>query len=105
MRFPESGYRGEYIAEIARDYLARATIERDGVGVTAGGDVDDCRHRTLAVAYLRNEQDRDLAAPSARQLLSRIVAASQSKVEATVSAIVASGMTLRRWGRALAQND
>ena len=29
--FPETGYRGEYIAEIARDYLAHATIERDGV--------------------------------------------------------------------------
>ena len=61
--FPETGYRGEYIAEIARDYLAHATIERDGHVIAASGDVDDLNAiQQFAVAYLRNEQDRDLAA-------------------------------------------
>ena len=39
--FPENGYRGEYIAEIARDYLAHATIERDGRSIAASGDIND----------------------------------------------------------------
>ncbi|HKO67156.1 MAG TPA: arginine--tRNA ligase, partial [Burkholderiaceae bacterium] len=61
--FPETGYRGEYIAEIARDYLAHAKIERDGNIVHAKGDVDDLHAiQQFAVAYLRNEQDRDLDA-------------------------------------------
>ena len=93
--FPEGGYRGEYIAEIARDYLARATIERDGVA-TAGGDVDDLAAiERFAVAYLRNEQDRDLAALGVHfdSFFLESSLYRESKVEAAVSAIVASGMT------------
>ena len=99
--FPEGGYRGEYIAEIARDYLARATIERDGVGVTAGGDVDDLAAiERFAVAYLRNEQDRDLAALGVHfdSFFLESSLYRDSKVEATVSAIVASGMTYEDGG-------
>ena len=99
--FPEGGYRGEYIAEIARDYLARATIERDGVGVTAGGDVDDLAAiERFAVAYLRNEQDRDLAALGVHfdSFFLESSLYRESKVEATVSAIVASGMTYEDGG-------
>jgi arginyl-tRNA synthetase len=94
--FPEDGYRGEYIAEIARDYLARATIERDGVGVTAGGDVDDLAAiERFAVAYLRNEQDRDLAALGVHfdSFFLESSLYRESKVDAAVSAMVASGMT------------
>ena len=99
--FPEGGYRGEYIAEIARDYLARATIERDGVGVTASGDVDDLAAiERFAVAYLRNEQDRDLAALGVHfdSFFLESSLYRESKVEATVSAIVASGMTYEDGG-------
>ncbi len=99
--FPENGYRGEYIAEIARDYLARATIERDGANVTASGDVDDLAAiERFAVAYLRNEQDRDLAALGVR--FDRFFLESSlyrdGKVEATVAAITASGMTYEDGG-------
>ena len=99
--FPEGGYRGEYIAEIARDYLARATIERDGVGVTAGGDVDDLAAiERFAVAYLRNEQDRDLAALGVHfdSFFLESSLYRESKVEAAVSAIVASGLTYEDGG-------
>lgn len=99
--FPESGYLGEYIAEIARDYLARATIERDGANVTASGDVNDLDAiQRFAVAYLRNEQDRDLAALGVH-FDSYFLESSlyrDRKVEAAVHAIAASGMTYEHEG-------
>jgi arginyl-tRNA synthetase len=62
-RWPESAYNGEYIADIAADYLAGKTVRADDREVTASGDADDfdgiCR---FAVAYLRHEQDLDLRA-------------------------------------------
>jgi arginyl-tRNA synthetase len=57
--WPENGYRGEYIADIARDYAAGAAVG----GVTAAKDAKDLDAiRQFAVAYLRNEQDLDLQA-------------------------------------------
>jgi arginyl-tRNA synthetase len=101
IEFPETGYRGEYITEIARDYLAQATIERDGVAVTARGDVDDLASiERFAVAYLRNEQDRDLAALGVHfdSFFLESSLYRESKVEAAVSAIAASGMTYEDGG-------
>jgi arginyl-tRNA synthetase len=101
IEFPETGYRGEYITEIARDYLAQATIERDGVAVTARGDVDDLAAiESFAVAYLRNEQDRDLAALGVHfdSFFLESSLYRESKVEAAVSAIAASGMTYEDGG-------
>ena len=47
--WPKDGYAGEYIEDVARDFLA------------ARGDIADLEAiRKFAVAYLRNEQDRDL---------------------------------------------
>ncbi|MDQ3188408.1 MAG: arginine--tRNA ligase [Pseudomonadota bacterium] len=96
IEFPETGYRGEYIGEIARDFLARATIERDGVEVTASADAADldCIER-FAVAYLRNEQDRDLAALGVRfdSFFLESSLYRDRKVEAAVGAMTASGMT------------
>jgi arginyl-tRNA synthetase len=61
--WPESAYNGEYIADIARDYLARATVTADDRGTTARGDPGDLDAiREFAVAYLRHEQDLDLRA-------------------------------------------
>src|SRR6185312_9622772 len=50
--FPEDGYRGEYIRELAQRYL-------DEVGNDLS-DIESIRH--FAVAQLRAEQDRDLGA-------------------------------------------
>ena len=62
--FPEDGYRGEYIAEIAQRFLARESVAaRDVAVVVASGDVDDLDAiRRFAVACLRHEQDLDLQA-------------------------------------------
>ena len=99
--FPETGYRGEYIAEIARDYLAHAKIERDGNIVHAKGDVDDLHAiQQFAVAYLRNEQDRDLDALGVHfdQYFLESSLYSDGKVTAAVDAMVASGMTYEHEG-------
>jgi len=60
--WPESAYNGEYIADIAKDYLAKATVAAsDGQSVHADGDVNNIESiRQFAVAYLRKEQDIDL---------------------------------------------
>ncbi len=62
--WPEAAYNGEYIADIARGYLARETVAaRDGEPVQGAGDVEDLDAiRRFAVAWLRHEQDIDLQA-------------------------------------------
>jgi arginyl-tRNA synthetase len=62
--WPESAYNGDYIADIARDYLAGATVAaKDGEPVKGDGDIDNVEAvRRFAVAYLRHEQDIDLQA-------------------------------------------
>jgi arginyl-tRNA synthetase len=60
--FPDDGYRGEYIADIAAEFLAgRAAESADRDTVTGNGNADDLASiREFAVAYLRREQDLDL---------------------------------------------
>ena len=61
--YPEDGYRGDYILDIANDFMARKTILADGQEITASGDSDNLSDiRRFAVAYLRREQDLDLQA-------------------------------------------
>jgi arginyl-tRNA synthetase len=62
-QWPESAYNGEYIQDIADDFLAKKTVKSDDREYTASGDVDDLDGiRMFAVAYLRHEQDLDLKA-------------------------------------------
>ncbi|MFA5914478.1 MAG: arginine--tRNA ligase [Burkholderiales bacterium] len=87
--FPESGYHGEYIREIAADYLAQ------------GGDPADLAAvRRFAVAALRREQDEDLKAFGVKfdnyYLESSLY--TDGKVEATVGALTASGKTYEQDG-------
>ncbi|WP_079417092.1 arginine--tRNA ligase [Thiomonas intermedia] len=60
--WPESAYNGDYIAEIAEDFLGRQSVPDDeGRPITASGEVGDLDNlRRFAVAYLRREQDLDL---------------------------------------------
>jgi arginyl-tRNA synthetase len=65
--WPESAYNGDYIADIAADFLAKKTVKSDDREYTASGDVEDIDSiRQFAVAYLRHEQDLDLKAFSVR---------------------------------------
>ncbi len=61
--FPEDGYRGEYIVEIANAFLNKKSIECEGKTIHASGNIDDLESiRQFSVAYLRHEQDQDLNA-------------------------------------------
>lgn len=61
--WPADGYQGDYIKDIAGAYMARETVDSDDQHITAAGDPHDLEAiRRFAVAYLRREQDRDLAA-------------------------------------------
>jgi len=62
--FPQDGYQGDYIEDIARDFLAQASVQAaDGEAVSATGVVENLEDiRRFAVAYLRREQDLDLQA-------------------------------------------
>jgi arginyl-tRNA synthetase len=83
--FPEDGYRGEYIRELAQRYL-------DEVGHDLG-DIESIRR--FAVAELRKEQDRDLTAFGVWfdnfYLESSLY--SDGRVDATIDRLVASGRT------------
>jgi arginyl-tRNA synthetase len=97
IEFPETGYRGDYIVDIARDFLAKKTATaRDGEPVTANGDPNDLDAvRHFAVVYLRNEQDADLAAlgVSFDHYFLESSLYTYGKVEGAVKALVDSGMT------------
>ena len=61
--FPEDGYRGEYIVEIANAFLNKESILCEGKTIHASGNIDDLESiRQFSVAYLRHEQDQDLNA-------------------------------------------
>lgn len=59
----EDGYRGEYIIDIAKSFLAKESVIADDREITASGDANNLEDiRNFAVAYLRREQDLDLKA-------------------------------------------
>jgi len=61
--WPELAYNGDYIADIAADFMAGKTVASDDRAVTASGNMEDLDAiREFAVAYLRREQDLDLKA-------------------------------------------
>lgn len=95
-RFPENGYRGEYINDIAAAYLAKQTVVADDIQVTANGDIENLDAiRTFAVAYLRHEQDLDLKAFQIKFDVFSLESAlyADGKVEQTVQALLKSGHT------------
>lgn len=94
--FPEDGYRGDYIADIAEAYLAKASVTADDMQVTASGSLEDADAiRKFAVAYLRHEQDLDLQAFQIKFDVFSLESAlyTEGKVEQTVQALIASGHT------------
>lgn len=99
--WPESAYNGDYIADIAADFLAKKTVHADDREFSASGNPDDLDGiRQFAVAYLRHEQDLDLQAFGVRFdhyfLESSLYA--DGKVEATVERLVAAGKTYEKDG-------
>ncbi|KVE97942.1 arginine--tRNA ligase [Burkholderia vietnamiensis] len=100
--WPEAAYNGEYIADIARDYLNGATVAaKDGEPVTGARDIENLDAiRKFAVAYLRHEQDMDLQAFGVKfdQYYLESSLYSEGRVEKTVDALVKAGMTYEQDG-------
>lgn len=93
--WPEDGYRGEYIADLANDYMSGKAIN----GVAAIADAEnDSAISEYAVAYLRNEQDLDLNAFRVNfdvfSLESSLYI--EGKVEATVNTLIKNGFTYEK---------
>ena len=94
--WPEAGYRGDYIADIAQAYLAQERVAADDQHVKASGDMNDADAiRHFAVAYLRREQDIDLRAFGVNFDVYALESAlyTEGKVEETVNKLIASGHT------------
>jgi arginyl-tRNA synthetase len=94
-------YNGEYIADIAADFLAGKTVQSDDRSFTASGDVNDLDGiRQFAVAYLRHEQDLDLQAFAVKfdnyYLESSLY--TSGRVDATVSKLQQAGKTYEHDG-------
>jgi arginyl-tRNA synthetase len=99
--WPENGYRGDYIADVARAYLDRESVVADGQTVTGAGDVDDLDAiRRFAVASLRHEQDLDLQAFGVNFDVYFLESSlySDGKVEETVRGLVRHGHTYEQDG-------
>jgi arginyl-tRNA synthetase len=100
--WPESAYNGDYIGDIASDFLAGKTVAAsNGEPVTASGDVDDIESiRQFAVTYLRREQDLDLLAFGVRfdnyYLESSLY--TDGKVASTVDTLIKAGKTYEQDG-------
>ena len=100
--WPESAYNGDYIGDIARDFLAGKTVAAsDSVPVCANGNSDDLDAiRAFAVAYLRHEQDLDLQAFGVKfdnyYLESSLYG--DGKVSAAVEALIKAGKTYEHEG-------
>ncbi len=99
--WPESAYNGDYINDIAQDFLAKKTVQADDRSFTASGDKEDETNiRQFAVAYLRREQDLDLQAFEVKfdnyYLESSLY--TSGRVEATVQKLIAAGKTYEKDG-------
>lgn len=100
--WPEQAYNGEYIQDIANDFLAGKTVHAmDAEPATGNGDVADLEAiRSFAVTYLRNEQDIDLQKFGVKFDVYYLESSlyQEGKVEEIVQALIASGKTYEHEG-------
>ncbi len=99
--WPEDGYRGDYIVDVANAYLRGDSVEVDGHTVTGAKDADDLDAiRQFAVAWLRREQNSDLAAYGVAFDVYFLESSlyTDGKVEETVRELIAHGHTYEEGG-------
>ena len=96
-----AAYNGEYIQDIANDFMAHKTVHSDDRSFTASGDLQDLDGmRQFAVAYLRHEQDLDLKAFEVKfdNYYRESSLYSSGRVEDTVRKLQAAGKTYEQDG-------
>lgn len=96
-----AAYNGDYIQDIANDFMAKKTVQADDRAFTASGDINDLDGmRQFAVAYLRHEQDLDLQAFAVKfdhyYLESSLY--TSGRVENTVNKLIEAGKTYEQDG-------
>ncbi|MCT7360237.1 arginine--tRNA ligase [Thalassolituus pacificus] len=99
--WPEDGYRGDYIVELANSYMNGDTVESADQSFTGAKDADDLEAiRHFAVAYLRREQDLDLKAFAVDFDVYFLESSlySEGKVEAAVKTLIDNGYTYEDGG-------
>jgi arginyl-tRNA synthetase len=99
--WPENGYRGDYITELAESFMRGDSITAADQSFTGTKDADDIEGiRHFAVAYLRNEQDLDLKAFGVDFDVYFLESSlySEGKVEATVQKLIENGYTYEEGG-------
>src|SRR5436309_2569679 len=99
--WPDAAYNGDYIQDIADDFMARRTVKADDREFTASADPEDIDSiREFAVAYLRHEQDLDLQAFGLRfdNYFLESSLYTTHRVDDTVARLIAAGKTFEEGG-------
>ncbi|MAK90168.1 MAG: arginine--tRNA ligase [Oleibacter sp.] len=99
--WPEDGYRGDYIVDLADSFMRGDTVASEDQSFTGTGDADDLEAiRHFAVAYLRREQDLDLKAFAVDFDVYFLESSlySEGKVEAAVKKLIDNGYTYEDGG-------
>lgn len=100
-RWPDDGYRGEYIVELADSFMRGDTVQSEDQHFTGTGNADDLDAiRHFAVAYLRREQDLDLKAFDVNFDVYFLESSlyTDGKVDAAVERLIANGYTYEDGG-------
>lgn len=99
--WPEDGYRGDYIEDVAQAYLRGDRIDASDQHVSSAANPDDLDAiRRFAVAYLRREQDLDLQAFAVHfdNYFLESSLYENGEVEATVQRLIERGHTYEHEG-------
>ena len=100
-QWPAEAYNGEYIGDVAKAYLLGQTVDLEGSQIVGAKDAENLEEiRRFAVAYLRNEQNLDLAAFGVDFDIYFLESSlyKDGKVAETVQQLVSSGHTYEEGG-------
>ena len=99
--WPEDGYRGDYIIDLADSFMRGDTVQSEDQSFTGTGNAEDLEAiRHFAVAYLRREQDLDLKAFGVNFDVYFLESSlyTDGKVEAAVKRLIDNGFTYEDGG-------
>ena len=99
--WPEDGYRGGYIVDLAESFMRGDTVQSADQSYTGTKDAEDLEAiRHFAVAYLRHEQDLDLKAFGVDFDVYFLESSlySEGKVEDAVQTLIKNGYTYEEGG-------